>query len=290
MILYKRKDCFYFYNPDDHDLYKIEKLPLEVENLFTASKQETNLEGWEYLDFFAHQIKQKQQLTENDCLRLQENNLIKFLPLPAPSEELDLIHAIINRRSNRNFSDKPISEDDFSTIIFYSAHRIPNATTASGICKDDIEEINIVSDNCYPYPCAGATNSLNVYVWASNIRNIEIGLYKYNTEKHLLEGISTCERNFFNKMFFDDAIWPSRASASILISGSINKRTYSNNYNFLHLEAGHLLQNIQLLSTSIGISSCLFGDINESFFLKLISEDDFHEILLAAILIGVHQS
>jgi len=155
------------------------------------------------------------------------------------------------RKSTRKFSQtKTISLEDLSAILFHSA----------GINRN----IDNLSKSQRSYPSGGARYPLELYVVSSKVDGLEKGLYHYSVERHGLEKLAD---ETINKGFREEVYsWTKDAAVLIIITAVFNRNfmKYGDyGYKIMLMEAGHLAQNIQLVSENQLLSYCSFVGFDE---------------------------
>lgn len=174
-----------------------------------------------------------------------------FLPDPQDNN-FTLLNAIKKRKSIREYKDEPLELQEISNLL-YSASKIPSA---------------------------GALYPLRFYLYSKKVNGLELGLYFYDYENHLL--IKIFNTNIINQLTRACLNQSSiRKSAAIIIITSINRittRRYGERgIRYIHMEAGHSSQNIYLMATSLNIGTVAIGafyDEEVKEILKL-EEDEF---------------
>jgi SagB-type dehydrogenase family enzyme len=195
--------------------------------------------------------------------------------LPKNLKTSSLLEKVIKkRRSIREFSGKPISLKQISKILFYSA----------GITYKNKNW----NETRRAYPSAGARYPLELYPIILNGTDIKRGIYHYNVKLHCLEIIK--RGDFKNKLLeITNQEWVKNANMFIPIS-AIFKRTQmkygERGYRYIFLDAGHLAQNIYLITTAIGLGCCTIGGFLDNEINKLLELDGKTESVIYIAVIG----
>jgi SagB-type dehydrogenase family enzyme len=195
------------------------------------------------------------------------------LPLPEPRElNVSLGTILKNRRSRNKYAHTALTLEDLSTILFKSAN------------------LQNPDKNGRPYPSGGARYPLEIYVLASNVENLPIHTYHYNLKKHCLEKLVFInDFSLVKEHATHRANWAKGASAVILISTIWNRtmRKYDDfGYSLIMLEAGHLLQNLQLTAEARNLAyrpfaAFKFAELHES--LDIGDKRDEHIVCALAL-------
>jgi SagB-type dehydrogenase family enzyme len=170
------------------------------------------------------------------------------IQLPPPSQEggLSLEAAIVRRRSLRRFAPATISQSQLSQILW----------AAQGI-SDSRSKLRTV-------PSAGASYPLEVFVVCglNGIEGVAEGIYHYNIASHSLtqhyasDARAELSRAALNQDFI------SQAPLSIVICARYERtaRIYcERGERYVHMEVGHVGQNIYLQATALGLATVAIG-------------------------------
>ena len=140
-------------------------------------------------------------------------------------------------------------------------------------------------------PSAGAKYPISIYIVIFNVENLEQGIYYYNKEQDTLELIRKGEyRDAINNLYIDNNHIHSSSFIMFHVA-DLNKTSNKyedRGYKLIHLDMGHLSQNLYLLSSAqqLGIRA-IFGlyenKVNE--FLEIDGENEF--VLLSHVFGGI---
>jgi len=173
-----------------------------------------------------------------------------YLPSPSQKEGTPLEQAITKRRSIRGFTPQPISQSQLSQILW----------AAQGI-----------TDSRGGYraaPSAGATYPLEIFVVCgrNGIEEIDAGMYHYNVARHSLtlhyEGDV---RLALAKVALDEGCIY-EAPVDIIICALYERTTLrygSRGERYVHIEVGHVGQNIYLQATALGLATVAIGAFHD---------------------------
>ncbi len=187
-----------------------------------------------------------------------------YISLTEPAKYYSLSKLLDGRMSTRNFSNKPLTLTDVSTLL-WSADGI----TASGKHRT--------------IPSAGALHPLEIYIHISNVKDVKPGVYRYSREKNAIELISDGDKR---QEIIGNAVrqeWIKEASALILIT-SVKSKTESKykerSGKFVYLEGGAAMQNVYLMAESLGLGTCAVGSFDEVKIKKIFSLKDNEEPII----------
>lgn len=179
------------------------------------------------------------------------------------------------RHSAREFNvNETLTEKELSTLLYYSAGTKPAPKNQDCVRRH--------------YPSGGARYPLETYLVIQRVQSIEKGIYHYNIKKHALETLSTDVEDL--TQIRDGLYYPwSREAALILFITSVWDRNFikykDRGYRITLTEAGHMAQNLALISASLDIGCCNsvgFNDIRISSILNIENgvEDPVYMALL----------
>ncbi len=190
-----------------------------------------------------------------------------ILPLATP-RKLDLFESIQKRESNRDFSDKAVTIDQFSDLLYYSA----------GINHGDKRM----------YPSAGARYPLEVYPFVFNVEGMNSGVYHYHLKTHSLETIlQTLNKKGVVDQFTQT--WIEKAGVVMVVTAVFDRtemKYRARGYRHIFTEYGHLAQNMYLICAALGLCICSIGGFIDDGLNKILDIDGRIESVIGVIAIG----
>lgn len=194
-----------------------------------------------------------------------------ILPTPDPIQS-PLGETLLKRHSGRAFSNKPVSLEKLSTLLFYSAGTKPTQADYRA---------------ARPYPSAGSRYPLEIYLISLG-SDLEKGLYHYNVRNHSLEILQQSDSLDTKNLIK----WDARDLPSLfLIISSIFQRTTmkygERGYRHILTEQGHLGQNFYLVATSLGLNICSIGGFYDDGLQKLLDLSQQQEQVLGVYALGL---
>jgi len=178
-----------------------------------------------------------------------------FLPKPKVYGEMSVEESIYRRRSIRDYSEEPLRLEDLSQIL-WSAQGItePNRMFRSA-------------------PSAGATFPLEIYVVVKEVIDLNPGVYHYIPNNHSLKLIKEGDYSYHLYRACLNQKWVLNAKANLVIT-AIYERTTSvygeRGIRYVHMEAGHVGQNIYLQSTALGVGTVAIGAFYDEYVEEII--------------------
>ena len=212
-------------------------------------------------------------------LQLPVPEVTKRIPLPTPKlpedRRYDLCTALERRRSVREYSAEPISLLELSFLLW---------------ATQGVREVTDRPATSRPVPSAGARHAFETYLLINRVGILKPGLYRYVALEHALievdmtaataAGIGSACRNSQPLC---------AASAVTFLWVAVSERMtwlYSERgFRFLHLDAGHVCQNLYLAADRISSGACAIGGFNDEDINPLLGLDgeDHFVIYIATV-------
>lgn len=138
------------------------------------------------------------------------------------------------------------------------------------------------------YPSAGARYPLEIYLVVNRVKSLEKGLYHYNVKEHSLELL---RKDNFDKFMAEitgqDLV--AKAGVVIFISAILDRTRVKygdRGYRFVLLDAGHLAQNVYLVSEALKLQCCSIGGFIDDELNKLLDLEGTSEKVIYLIALG----
>lgn len=111
------------------------------------------------------------------------------------------------------------------------------------------------------YPSAGGLYPINIYIVIQRVKGIDPGLYLYNSKKHSLQWVS-------HEVKIQKALVQKNINGNICCIIAANfKSSFKNygerGYRFCLLEAGHIVQNMMLVASTMELSLAPIGGFED---------------------------
>ncbi|UCC98669.1 MAG: SagB/ThcOx family dehydrogenase [Phycisphaerales bacterium] len=196
------------------------------------------------------------------------------LPSVEPSQAMSLDQALRQRKSIRDFRDKPISKGQLSYLLWAS----------TGIQR--------VEDG-YAFrtaPSAGALYPMETYVIVNNIEALEAGLYHYSIQTHQLETLSQRD---LRRQIAAAALGQQMcaAAAAVFVWSAVFERCewkYGQRaYRYIYLDAGHIAENFALAAVSLNLGTCEIGALFDDQVNAILGIDGVEESVICMAVVGV---
>ncbi|WP_422446359.1 SagB/ThcOx family dehydrogenase [Thermoanaerobacterium sp. DL9XJH110] len=195
-------------------------------------------------------------------LELEYDKTKRIIDLPDPKQfdvTVNLRETIENRRSVRKYSERPLTMEELSFLLW---------------CTQGVKRVSSRPSTARTVPSAGARHAFETCILANNVTGLRPGLYRYVAIGHRLveENISpgmadevtrACRGQEFVKASAATFIW-------VAVTRRMTWRYGERGYRYMFLDAGHVCQNLYLSAQAIDCGVCA---------LAAFSDDDMNSIL-----------
>ena len=227
---------------------------------------------------FVSESDQRQQLPQPP-LEMEYAHKMRSIDLPKPDEikvkDLSLRKAIEDRKSVRKYSKEPLTLMELSWLLWATQG-------VKEVMGDNYAKLRNV-------PSAGARHAFETFLLVNNVKDLEPGIYRYIALEHKLveyiieEGIDdkVAEAAYGQTMVKSDAV-------TFIWVADIYRmfwRYVERGYRYIHLDAGHVCQNLYLAAENINSGVCAIAAFHDELFNDLLrlDKDEQFVVYLAAV-------
>jgi SagB-type dehydrogenase family enzyme len=183
-----------------------------------------------------------------------------ILPPPAKDSDVSVEKALNTRVSRRNFSNEPLSLAEVGQVLW----------AAQGVNIDGVTGASRTA------PSAGATHPMDIYLVAGNVADLAQGLYRYERIKHSLLPVAEGDiREKLAKVALGQQ-FIAQAPASVIIAAEYRRTTQrygERGIRYVHMEAGHITQNVYLQAEALGLGAVAVGAFSDEDLKSLLRID-----------------
>ena len=196
------------------------------------------------------------------------------IPVPA----LDLRAAIESRRSVRRYRRDPLTLPELAYLLW---------------CTQGIVHIEPPYFTLRNVPFAGGRHAFETYLLINRVEGVDPGLYRYLAFSHSLIAVDTgagaadrvmaaCLGQAFVRSSAVTFLW---SCAIYRMAWRYSERSYR----LVHLDAGHVGQNLYLAALQIGCGVCAIGAFDDELMANLLEIDGENEFILYCAAAGKMQ-
>jgi SagB-type dehydrogenase family enzyme len=203
--------------------------------------------------------------------------LLLNLPRPEALEipPLDLRTAIERRRSVRTYTHEPLPLEELSFLLW---------------CTQGVQRVNGTHWTLRTVPSAGARHAFETFLLVNDVDGLEPGLYRYLALSHRLQqaGTDLTLSHRITAACFDQQ-FILRCGVVFLWTAVPYRMTWrygERGYRDLHLDAGHVCQNLYLAAEAVGCGVCAVAAFDDDTMNGLLGIDGASQFLIYLATVG----
>jgi len=178
---------------------------------------------------------------------ISSHNTIK-LPPPVFKSNVSIEEALKQRRSIRTYKNVALTLQQVSQLLWAAQGitAVPGLRTA---------------------PSAGGIYPLKIYVVSGNVGNLPAGVYRYLPDEQALEMLSKSDKRQELALAAHEQHDIKEGAIDIVITATYKQTAAkygSNGEQYVHMEAGHVAQNIYLQCVSLGLGTVSIGSFDDN--------------------------
>ena len=166
-------------------------------------------------------------------------------------ESTPILKAVKDRRSIRRYSIQPLTLKELSLLLW---------------CTQGVKEV-MDSVTLRTVPSAGARHAFETYLLVNRVQGLQPGLYRFLAIEHKLmevnldpqladEVTKACLNQGFVKTCAVTFIWTAIPYRMVWRYGE-------RGYRYLHIDVGHVCQNLYLAAETMGAGACAIGAFDD---------------------------
>lgn len=174
--------------------------------------------------------------------------------LPPPRTDGAMERALVSRHSLREFSPRAVTIGQAGQLLW----------AGQGLVSDDGRRTA---------PSAGARYPLSLVLIAGDVEGIEPGVYRYEPGSHRVTQLHAGDVRVELAAAALGQDWMAGAPAIIAIAATERRTTEkygSRGVRYVHMEAGHVAQNILLQATTLGLGGTPVGAFEDDAVARLL--------------------
>lgn len=193
-------------------------------------------------------------------------NQANVIDLPMPEEipaiTIDFMAAVELRTSVRDYQHMPISILELSFLLW---------------CTQGVKQVIGNQATLRTVPSAGARHAFETYLLINNIEGIKPGLYRFLAIEHKLMEVNLKDgiaEEIMNACLGQKMI--ANSAVTFIWAADVSRMTWrygERGYRYLHLDAGHICQNLYLSAQVIGCGVCALAAFDDEKLNQVIGMD-----------------
>ncbi len=195
----------------------------------------------------------------------------ELIKLPDPAKlkmpQVDVGTAINRRRTLRKYLDQALSMEELSFLLW---------------CTQGIKDVSGTAHTWRTVPSAGARHAFETILMVNRVNTLKQGLYRYIASQHALVEYNL--RSGLAEELSEASLKQSKiaySAVTFIWAAVVERMVYrygQRGYRYLHLDAGHVCQNLYLTAEVIDCGVCAiaaFDDVKVNHILDLDGETQF---------------
>jgi len=186
------------------------------------------------------------------------------LPMPEeiPAINIDFMAAVELRTSVRDYQNMPISLLELSFLLW---------------CTQGVKQVLGDKATLRTVPSAGARHAFETYLLINNVEGIKPGLYRFLALEHKLAEVNMTDiisGEISNACLGQKIVLTS--AVTFIWAVDVARMTWrygERGYRYLHLDAGHICQNLYLSAQVIGCGACAIAAFDDELLNSAVGID-----------------
>ncbi len=212
-------------------------------------------------------------------LELDYDSLKQVIDLPSPKEldikDISLREAIEARKSIRKYSDNSLSLMELSWLLW---------------CTQGVKDVMGTRATLRTVPSAGARHAFETYLLVNRVDGLQQGLYRFIAIDHKLIPINLTKNiaEKITKAVLDQS-QVKKCSVAFLFVAVVERMTWRygvRGYRYLHLDAGHVGQNLYLAGENIGCGVCAIAAFEDKALNNILNLDGEKQFVIYLLTVG----
>ncbi len=206
----------------------------------------------------------------------EKGRIIDLLdPETAKTSNISVSDAINRRVSVRAYSKKPLSLAELSYVLW---------------CTQGVKEVTTRPATQRTVPSAGARHCFEAYILVNNVEDLPPGLYRYLAIDHKLQEVNMDEdiAQKITKACLDQRFILNSAITMILTAVRYRMmwRYTERGYRYMHLDAGHVMQNLYLCAEAIDSGVCAIAAFEDDQINMALGVDGVEQFTIYVGVLG----
>lgn len=190
----------------------------------------------------------------------------KVIPLPKPQDvnlpSQDLLALIDKRRSLRQYNEEPLTLEELSFLLWAS---------------QGVERVSRRPVTMRTVPSAGARHAFETYLLVNRVEGLQPGYYRFAAIDHALVELSLDPE--WNPTLTHACLDQNQVATSavsffwVAVLERMYWRYSERSYRYLHLDAGHVCQNLYLAAEAVNCGVCAIAAFDDELLNNALGVD-----------------
>jgi len=226
-----------------------------------------------------HELSDQMKGVPPPQIELPFDDSVPFIDLPLPEsctvKAVTVTETLKNRQSIRTYANTHLTLQELSYLLW---------------ATQGVKNVIFGSTTLRTVPSAGARHAFETYLLMNNVEKLHSGLYRYSALHHKLQ-----------KMNADDTIAGAlthgclgqeivQTCAVLFIWSAVAYRMTwrygERGYRYLHLDAGHVCQNLYIAAEAVDCGVCAIGAFDDDDMNRTLGLDGVEQFVMYAASVG----
>jgi len=199
-------------------------------------------------------------------LEVAYSGIETIIDLPMPEEipeiKIDFMATIELRTSVRDYQQTPMSLLELSYLLW---------------CTQGVKQVIGNQITLRTVPSAGARHAFETYLLINHVEGLEPGLYRFLALEHKLTQVTMTDRiaDEITKACLGQTMI-SKSAVTFIWVADVERMTWrygERGYRYLHLDAGHICQNLYLSAQVVGCGVCAIAAFDDERLHQVLGID-----------------
>lgn len=216
-----------------------------------------------------------QELMEEGPRQIDSGSDVQAFQKASDIPAMTLVDVLSRRKSSREFSVKPLGLEKFGQLL--------------GLSNGLRAKVGNANDAGRNAPSAGSLCSCEMYVLALNVDGVEKGIYHYDVGAHGLKQIKLGDfKEWVNRMLLLQSELCEAGALIFLASnqGRLRSKYGPRAYRLGLLDAGHVSENIYLVSTALNLAVTATGGFIDDELNTALGLDGVDDCVVLVLAVG----
>ncbi|MFX0123205.1 MAG: SagB/ThcOx family dehydrogenase [Candidatus Hodarchaeota archaeon] len=212
-------------------------------------------------------------------LELEYDPSMQIIDLPKPKElvirDISVREAIESRKSIRKYSDHLLTLMELSWLLW---------------CAQGVKEVIGTRTTLRTVPSAGARHAFETLLLVNRVEGLQQGLYRFMAIDHKIVPLNLNEdiADKITKAALDQSQVKTSGVTFLLVAivERMNWRYGMRGYRYLHLDAGHVGQNLYLAAENIGCGVCAIAAFEDEELNRILGLDGEEQFVIYLLTVG----
>ncbi len=204
--------------------------------------------------------------------------------LPAPDSltigSIDLRTAVEARRTLRRYAETALTLEELSYLLWLT---------------QGVQEVTKRPSTLRTVPSAGARHAFETYLLVNRVTGLDAGLYHFASIDHALVRINTGSRDMNAEITraCHDQKQVASSAVTFIWAAVVERMTWryvERGYRYLHLDAGHVCQNLYLAAEAVDSGVCAIAAFDDDLLNQALGFDGEKMFAIYLASVGKKQS